>query len=66
MDGDSVPLATKLLNPVFVDDYAIPILSKAARFFDKSKAALAVVADSFTEFGMSLNMKVGKTALQAL
>ena len=62
-DEDEAPIAPFLLNPAFMDDYAVPILASAPDILAKSRLTMSIVHSAFLEYGMALNMKPGKTAL---
>ena len=53
-------LSCNMLNPAYVDDYAAPIISSAADLPDKAAAAVRISVAVFYEFGIELNMKMGK------
>lgn len=63
---DNVPFRTRVINPVFVDDYAVPFFSHARRFFDKVTATTTCMWNTFRSYQLNVNMHVGKTALLPL
>ena len=60
---EDIPLRIRIVNPVFVDDYAVPVFTSADNFFRKAIAVMTCMWNVFWKFHSILNMAPGKTAL---
>ena len=63
LDVEELPITTRVFNPVFVDDYAVPVFTDAGSFFAKTRAVMTCMWNVFRMFHLVLNMEPGKTAL---
>ena len=63
LNADEAPISTFLLNPLYVDDYALTLYGRADSLLQKGAVAMRVMWQSFLEFKLQLIMEAGKTAL---
>ena len=63
---DDVPIQAKILNQLFVDDFAVPVFAPAEALWERSRAVFVIVWNTFFEFALKLNMEPGKTMLMPL
>lgn len=48
-------------STMWIDDLAVPVFAPSQSLLSRTKIGITCIHDSFTQYGLELNMKLGKT-----